>query len=257
MKNLENFIDEYEDQKLVHESYNSDDSVLDDSYGDSGFTKLIKKFLRWFTGKTKDKRYDPYGKNYDEDALDAAIDSSYKEHGKNSVKLKAEEVDQNKFLAMLKEKKNLFKYLRQDLEEDKTRKARKYSEFSVNAIKVAIKDVSDDGLYAVYILFKKGQDKSKTFEILNIENIDKITAKNSYITNQVMSILKGLAKKYDAKKISLRMTKIDKKWSYQNLYEACKKSDDWQINEKKSTGYEIFLECPIKEESKPIKPKSK
>lgn len=247
MKNLETFINEYENQNQVHESYNSEESVLDDKYNDSGLTKLVKKFLRWFTGKTKDKRYDPYRKEYDEDVLDAAIDSSYKEYGKNSVKLKAEEVDKEKFLAMLTENKNLFKYLRQDIEEDKNRKAKKYTDFSVNAIKVAIKDVSDDGLYAIYVLFKKGQDNSKTFEILNIENIDKITANNKYITQQVMSILKATAKKYEAKKVSIRMTKIDKIWSYEALYEECKKSDDWTVNEKKSTGSEIVLECKVKQ----------
>ena len=248
MKNLETFIDEYEDQNLVHESYSSEESVLDDKYTDSGLAKLIKKFLRWFTGKTTDRRYDPYGKEYDEDALEAAIDSSYKEHGKNSVKLNAEEVDKEKFLAMLNEKKNLFKYLRQDIEEDKNRKVKKYTDFSINAIKVAIKDVSDGGIYGIYILFKKGQDKSKVFEILNVENIDKITANNKYITNQVISILKATAKKYEAKKVSLRMTKIDKLWSYESLYEACKKSGDWVVNEKKSTGTEIVLECKIKQD---------
>ena len=200
MKSLENFVNEY-NQTQINEYSSNQPSLIDYDASDSGIMKLIKGFLRWASGSTEEKTYNPADKEYDTHKTGAALKEWQKTTGKKTTEIEVKELKDTEMKQIVSKLK--LPYLKKDMEENqKLYKDNVYRQ-------IILKDVDRvcKKLPVAFYSFNKSLYKGKYMYITNIEVIQPYN--NVIDTVDVMGAIKKDMKSIDAKSLIVRFSDPD------------------------------------------------
>lgn len=218
MLTLEEYYNNYENHQI------NEREAFDINYGDSGITKVIKKFLNWFLGSTEKKSYDPFDSDhFDSDKTETAVSNAILDGETSELEFKAID-DFDNFRAAV-EKSPCFLNIRKDFD-DKVM-VKNYLKYKYASCNITLNGVCKDKP-CIFFVYKVDKDTIKIHMIEVISSFEKAIEIKKFVVDLRKFLKKQIAKdnknsenpkETKLEKISIRLVKLHAKagWSFEKL----------------------------------------
>lgn len=228
---------------------NEESEFLKYDASDSGIMKLFKGILRFISGSTEEKEYNPTSRNYNKDAVEEKIKEWQKDNStKTAEKISFSEIKSEQISKLFDQ--NILNNTKKDYEANK----KLYENISCKAASVNNIEGICKNMPTVYYFYNKGLYKNKYMYIVSIESIypyDKLI--------DIKAIIKEIGK--DMKNIGatgliIRFANSENDISYELLQDYIEKSNTFERNKKleKSKKERVFVYETKKKQQKKTEP---